>query len=89
MSRGIQARLMNLTTDSEVGSLSYFSSKYGLNGNINKLYEEDSAVHGWYRFVLSYPPYLVREYIERFNLSKKDILLDPFAGTGTTLVEGV
>lgn len=53
----------------------------------NRLYEEDLSIHDWYRFVLSYPPHLVRNYIENFNLSEIDTILDPFSGTGTTIVE--
>jgi hypothetical protein len=59
-----------------------------LNGHNNKLYVEDAAAHEWYRFVLSYPPHLVRDYIQRFNLDSAHTLLDPFCGTGTTVVEG-
>lgn len=57
------------------------------NGDANKLRPEDRVVHDWYRFVLSFPPHLVREYVERFGLSKDSAVLDPFCGTGTTLVE--
>ena len=57
------------------------------NGMINKLAEDDKAAHRWYRFVLSYPPHLVRQYLEEFGISKKQKILDPFCGTGTTLVE--
>ncbi len=57
------------------------------NGTANKLGDTDRQVHDWYRFVLSFPPHLVREYLPRFGLKKGDILLDPFCGTGTTLVE--
>lgn len=57
------------------------------NGNINKLHPSDRPFHNWYRFVLSYPPHLVRHYIDDFNLAAGDTLLDPFCGTGTTLVE--
>lgn len=57
------------------------------NSEKNKLIHSDRPVHDWYRFVLSYPPHLVRKYIAEFGLSKDDILLDPFCGTGTTLVE--
>src|SRR4030095_9531471 len=57
------------------------------NGAINTLQKEDRPVHGWYRFVLSYPPHLVRQYISAFDLRRDDLLLDPFCGTGTTLVE--
>ena len=34
----------------------------------NRILPEDRGVHEWYRFVLSYPPHLVRDYIERFRL---------------------
>jgi DNA modification methylase len=56
-------------------------------GAINALQKEDLPVHGWYRFVLSFPPHLVRQYIDAFALNGKDLVLDPFCGTGTTLVE--
>ncbi len=57
------------------------------NSEINKLYPEDRAVHEWYRFVLSFPPHLVRHYIQQFALTLDSCVLDPFCGTGTVLVE--
>ena len=53
----------------------------------NQILDEDRPVHDWYRFVLSFPPHLVREYMERFKLDESATILDPFCGTGTTLVE--
>ena len=53
----------------------------------NKLRSEDRAVHGWYRFVLSFPPHLVRDYLTRLSVRSSETVLDPFCGTGTTLVE--
>ena len=53
----------------------------------NKLLPEDRAAHDWYRFVLSFPPHLVRDYLERFQITNKQRVLDPFCGTGTVLVE--
>lgn len=53
----------------------------------NQLSSKDRAVHDWYRFVLSFPPHLVRHYLQRFQSTEKTVVLDPFAGTGTTLVE--
>ncbi len=53
----------------------------------NKLRPEDQPVHGWYRFVLSFPPHLVRDYLRRFGVRPSETVLDPFCGTGTTLVE--
>jgi len=44
-------------------------------------------VHDWYRFVLSFPPHLVRDYLRDFDLREGAVVLDPFCGTGTTLVE--
>ena len=53
----------------------------------NQLRDEDRPAHQWYRFVLSYPPHLVRTYLRRFNLEPGAQVLDPFCGTGTTAVE--
>ena len=57
------------------------------NGKANKLDSLDRAAHDWYRFVLSYPPHLVWQYLDEFGLKSTDTVLDPFCGTGTTLVE--
>ena len=51
------------------------------------MWSEDRPIHGWYRFVLSFPPHLVRHYLERLGVGSSDTVLDPFCGTGTTLVE--
>jgi hypothetical protein len=57
------------------------------NADANKIFPEDLPVHDWYRFVLSFPPHLVRKYLARFGLTDKAIVLDPFCGTGTAIVE--
>src|SRR5262245_53134116 len=57
------------------------------NSNGNKLRSEDRPAHDWYRFVLSFPPHLVRDYVKRFGVGRDCLVLDPFCGTGTTLVE--
>jgi len=53
----------------------------------NKLKSEDRAVHDWFRFVLSFPPHLVQDYLLKFGVTRRQRVLDPFCGTGTTLVE--
>lgn len=53
----------------------------------NAVKPADQAIHRWYRFVLSFPPHLVRKYLNKFGISVGDTVLDPFCGTGTTLVE--
>jgi len=59
----------------------------GISRDANKLSIDDRAAHDWYRFVLSYPPHLVRDYLARFRVSSEQRVLDPFCGTGTTVVE--
>ncbi len=54
---------------------------------INRVEASDSPIHNWYRFVLSYPPHVVRQYLERFDCNPSGRVLDPFCGTGTTVVE--
>lgn len=54
---------------------------------MNSLLPSDTAAHDWYRFVLSFPPHLVRDYLARFGVTNENVVLDPFCGTGTTLVE--
>ena len=57
-------------------------------GNVeNRLRVEDSSIHDWYRFVLSFPPHLVQQYLETFCVDQTSFVLDPFCGTGTTNVE--
>jgi DNA modification methylase len=53
----------------------------------NTVSVEDQAFHNWYRFVLSYPPHLVRDYLRDFELGPNATVLDPFCGTGTTVLE--
>ncbi len=68
--------------------MSYATARQrGANREINKLYIEDRPVHEWYRFVLSFPPHLVRDYLELFGMKSNQRVLDPFCGTGTVLVE--
>ncbi|NUL82206.1 MAG: hypothetical protein HUU60_05710 [Armatimonadetes bacterium] len=55
------------------------------SSDANKILKSDLPFHQWYRFVLSFPPHLVRQYLAEF--SPRGPVLDPFCGTGTTLVE--
>jgi len=54
----------------------------------NRLQPVDEAIHSWYRFVLGYPPHLVREYLKTLEADPdRDWVFDPFCGTATTPVE--
>jgi hypothetical protein len=48
---------------------------------------DNSTVHNWYRFVLSYPDHLVVDLLDKLKVRAGHIVLDPFVGTGTTLIE--
>ncbi|MFC1890862.1 DNA methyltransferase [Thermodesulfobacteriota bacterium] len=43
--------------------------------------------HGWHRYVGRFPPHLVRALINSYASKKGSVICDPFAGSGTTLVE--
>ena len=68
-------------------SIDILSDNRDTSSSQNRLRPEDLAVHDWYRFVQSFPPHLVRAYVERFGIGPEHTVLDPFCGAGTTLVE--
>ncbi|MBS0195450.1 MAG: helix-turn-helix domain-containing protein [Planctomycetes bacterium] len=43
--------------------------------------------HGWHRYIGRFPPHLVRALLNHFGATATTPVLDPFAGSGTTLVE--
>lgn len=44
-------------------------------------------VHNWFRLTPSFGPDLVHHILNHFNYTDKSIVLDPFAGASTTLIE--
>jgi 16S rRNA G966 N2-methylase RsmD len=47
----------------------------------------NGEIHNWYRLRLGYSDHLVANLLHEFKLSPGDRVLDPFCGSGTTLVE--
>ena len=47
----------------------------------------NGEIHDWYRIILGYSDHLVSQLIDRFKIQEGDWVLDPFCGSGTTLVE--
>jgi DNA methylase len=47
---------------------------------------ENKPIHRWYVFPHSFTSELVHALIREWGLGKKDLILDPFAGAGTTLL---
>lgn len=40
--------------------------------------------HNWYNFVLGYTPIFPEYMLKREGITKNDVVLDPFVGSGTT-----
>lgn len=47
----------------------------------------NAPVHKWFRLTPSYSPDLVGEMLNTMDFSSGDVVLDPFSGAGTTLIE--
>ncbi len=52
-----------------------------------KSWSSDYGTHGFHRYVGRFPPHLIRALINYFGATSNDTVLDPFCGSGTTLVE--
>ena len=79
-----------LPLDSNIFAMPVQTERNLANPRLNRLAAEDLPFHDWYRFVLSFPAHIVRNYaIGRFGLKDGASLLDPFCGTGTTVVEAM
>jgi hypothetical protein len=57
------------------------------SSDLNHIRDHDRTAHDWYRFVLSFPPHLVQKHLKDFAIQSDQRVLDPFCGTGTTVVE--
>lgn len=44
-------------------------------------------IHKWYNFIAGFSPEFVSQCIQDANLKPEDIIIDPFAGLSTTLVQ--
>jgi hypothetical protein len=47
----------------------------------------NGEIHNWYRIKLGYSDHLVAGLLEEFKIQPDQTVIDPFCGTGTTLVE--
>lgn len=63
------------TQDNEAETLKYQS-------NLARL--QDLSIHDWYRFVYAYSDQIITGLVDEFEITKNDLVVDPFNGTGTT-----
>ncbi|MEO0250372.1 MAG: DNA methyltransferase [candidate division WOR-3 bacterium] len=48
-----------------------------------------APVHRWFKYPAGYSYRLIQEKIGEYGLGKNDLVLDPFVGSGTTLIEAM
>jgi len=53
----------------------------------SKCWSSDYGTHGFHRYVGRFPSHLIRALLNYFEVGQADTVLDPFCGSGTTLVE--
>ena len=80
-------RRLSLVAD--VPELKVFSAQYELEHPKTeaKHWNPNYGPHGWHRYVGRFPPHLIRSLLNHFGAKRGEIVCDPFAGSGTTLLE--
>jgi len=53
---------------------------------ISHLNNDEKIFHRWYDYLEDFPPSLIFQKLTEYNIRKNGIVLDPFAGSGTTLI---
>lgn len=80
-----QRRLDSLGDDDEEIEILYTNAN---RDDITFYGKKDESIHRWYLLTAAYSPELVRRCLAEFEDKRGiDTLLDPFSGTGTTLLE--
>ncbi len=57
------------------------------NQLVNFSKNKNVPYHGWFRYREGYSHTLIKELLQRCRLSENEYVLDPFCGSGTTIVE--
>jgi len=47
----------------------------------------NALCHSWFRLTPGFSPFLVQKMLSTLECNSKDVILDPFSGSGTTLIE--
>ncbi len=93
-----QAATLSLPLNVLAGRLSAVQHVEGVNGVTSQFQLESPrshaahwntnyGPHGWHRYIGRFPPHLVRALLNHFSAGEGSVVCDPFAGSGTTLVE--
>jgi DNA modification methylase len=63
-----------------------FPAEELLDANSVRELNNMGLVHRWYNYVQDFPPGLIWEKLDEYNIGSGHLVLDPFVGGGTTLV---
>jgi len=58
---------------------------FELPNSVNEL-NKQGVVHQWYDYLEDFPFQLIDDKIKEYNLSPRSLIVEPFAGSGTTLI---
>jgi hypothetical protein len=81
-----QLHLFEVTTKTYHQTVSFPSRTVDI-GDVTFLDGQKEPVHRWFRLTPSYSPALVRFLMDHLDCSRTTLILDPFLGKGTTLIE--
>ncbi len=62
------------------------TNKNTISNNVISHYNKSGTCHRWYDYLEDFPYYLIEEKIKEYGLSENSIIVEPFAGSGTTNV---
>ncbi len=65
-----------------IDEIMFFNNLVNFSKNVQIPY------HKWFKYREGYSHTLIKELLNRSNISKNEYILDPFCGSGTTVVEG-
>lgn len=53
---------------------------------LEQLNSEHRSFHRWYSYLADFPPDFILSKLKQYDISKNQLVLDPFSGSGTTLI---
>jgi DNA modification methylase len=80
----LSLKYINKKSKVTIGSL--FVTNESISNSAISSYNKTGVCHRWYDYLEDFPYYLIEEKIKEYNLTRKSIIVEPFAGSGTTNV---
>lgn len=78
--------LKHINRKSKDNQTSLFKNNDNISNSAISSYNKTGVCHRWYDYLEDFPYYLIEEKIKEYNLNENSIVVEPFAGSGTTNV---